>query len=81
VWAFGTSTLTLATAACGGISTGSEDASVEAGTEAAAPDAEVDDRGPDVAGGDAGEDDALPETGGSRCDVFIGVDYGAAPCR
>jgi hypothetical protein len=78
VWAFGASTLAVATASCGGIATGNEDASADAGNEAAV-----------MVGGDATADagDAEEEDAGSApdarntCDVFLGVDYGAAPCR
>ena len=68
--------------------TGGSDASVEAGTEEAAkgpeaPDGAVEaaDEGTDAAPIDAGERDSERERDAETCDVFLGVDYGAAPCR
>jgi hypothetical protein len=84
VWAFGASTLALAPAACGGVETVSLDASAEAGAEAAAPDeaSSPDAELADAGAADAEADDGLREKDAtSRCDVFIGVDYGAAPCQ
>ena len=88
VWAFGASTLALAPA-CGGVTVaGGDDASTETaadkeagtGDEPEAVDA-ADEQVADAASTDAGTDDAMRERDAHRCDVFIGVDYGAAPCQ
>jgi hypothetical protein len=88
VWAFGASTLALAPA-CGGVSVaGGDDATAAVDGEAGAGDEPegvdaLDEQGEPVAdaAADAKERDASGERDAHRCDVFIGVDYGAAPCQ
>jgi hypothetical protein len=88
-WAFGAGTLALAPA-CGGVAVATEDAAADAGTtetasadgapaeDARMADAEAVDGGSDGGAADAARD-AVHERDARRCDVFVGVDYGA-PC-
>jgi hypothetical protein len=72
-WAFGVPVLALAASACGGTTTtvGQEDASADAAAEPT-----------NDAGADAeAQDSEPPPDATNTCDVFVGVDYGLAPCH
>jgi hypothetical protein len=85
VWALGASTLALATVSCGGAAVGGEDAGGDdAQVDVEADGGAVDGQSPDADTEASVQTDAPDEAAAHdarTCDVFIGVDYGAPPCR
>jgi hypothetical protein len=83
VWALGASTLALATVSCGGAAVEGEDAG-GGDAQVEAEEAAVDGQSPDADTEASAQADAPDEAAAHdarTCDVFIGVDYGAPPCR